>query len=169
MNFCFLPIPYFLLGFPATEISTRISTNLKTLGQDKNSGFLSSLLAPWSNPLSPSTVGSVGSFEKVSIGINFDFPLRFAFCLISTVCLSFSDLSPYETLVLLVGHLHLLALALKLHESRTPFQPLHLEECLAHSRVPNKYLPVDGGQSKKALIFPLIFLYKIWSWAKWLN
>lgn len=35
---------------------------------------------------------------------------------------------------LLVGRLHLLAL--KLHESRTLFQPLRLEECLAHSRCP---------------------------------
>lgn len=39
MNFCFLSIHYFLLGFPAPEISTKISTNLKTLGQDENSGI----------------------------------------------------------------------------------------------------------------------------------
>lgn len=62
---------------------------------------------------------------------------------------------------LLVGHLHLLAL--KLHESRTPFQPLHLEECLAHSRYPINTCQLMVVKVRKHSFFPLIFLYKIWS------
>ena len=52
---------------------------------------------------------------------------------------------------LLVGHLHLLAL--KLHESRTLFQPLHLEECLAHSRCPINTCPLMVVKRRKHSFF----------------